>query len=83
MIRDGTEGDKYIAAFPQFKKWIVECACCHRKGYRPDMPEHIGHAEFNLGASTIKKYFSELALDEDNICPECRKMLNAIKNDNK
>lgn len=83
MIRNGTEGDKYIDAFPQFKKWIVECVCCHRKGYKPDMPEHIGHTEFNLAARTIKKYFQELSLDDNNLCPECRKMMSVIKNDNK
>ena len=43
------------------------------------MPDHIGHTEFNLGASTIKKYFQELVLDENNLCLECKKMLDSIK----
>ena len=65
------EGEQYIEAFPQFKKWINECICCHAKGYDPNMPDHIGHYKENMSAKFIRKYFKPLAINEDKMCEQC------------
>lgn len=69
------KGEEYIKAFPQFKKWINECICCHRKGYKPEMPEHIG-GEISMAGGQIRKYFNELSLNEDGLCEVCEKLNN-------
>ncbi len=69
-------GEEYITAFPTFRKWINECLCCHTKGYDPDMPEHIGQAEYNLGAYFIKKYFKPMPVNARGLCPQCAKFFS-------
>ncbi len=76
-------GEKYINAFPRFKKWINECICCHSKGYDPSMPSNIGGEQKNLGTYYIKKYFNPLSINKDGLCEQCAKINNNIleKND--
>lgn len=71
---DQNRGEEYISAFPEFKKWINECVCCHAKGYNPSMPQKIGQFEGNLGAYFIRKYFKPLRLDEHGLCLLCAKL---------
>lgn len=66
-------GEEYITAFPRFRKWINECLCCHKKGYDPNMPEHIGDTDDNLGAYFIKKYFKPMPVNAMGLCPQCEK----------
>ncbi len=69
------EGQKYIDAFPQFKKWINECSCCHRMGYAPNMPEKITIGQNSLKVINIKRYFEPLQLNQENLCEICEKIL--------
>lgn len=71
MKRKENRGEAYIEAFPRFKKWINECLRCHRKGYKPSMPEHIG-GEYSMASYQIRKYFEPLELDADGICEYCK-----------
>ena len=70
---NANRGEEYISAFPEFKKWINECACCHQKGCKPSMPTKIGQHESNLGAYYIRKYFKPLSLNERGLCSQCVK----------
>lgn len=71
------DGEQYINSFPQFRKWINECAACHKKGYSPSMPSQIG-GEKSMGAYFIKKHFRPLGLNEFGLCEQCEKALNKI-----
>lgn len=70
-MRKADKGIAYIQKHPEFEKWINECMRCHRKGYNPSMPEHIG-GEYSWGAFFIKKYFTPLELDENGFCCYCK-----------
>ncbi len=74
--RNGNEGKEYVNSFPNLKKWINECICCHELGYNPLMPEKISTVEGSLEVYYIKKYFKPLPLNEYGLCPLCEKMLN-------
>ena len=73
--RGKSEGDLYIEGYPRLSKWINECKCCHRRGYKPDLPEQIGVVEGNLASYNIKKYYQPLALDENGYCDVCNKLV--------
>lgn len=69
-------GENYIMAFPEAKKWINECICCHRKGYKPEMPEVInGPWGKTFKAHFIRKYFEPLAVNADSLCEVCGKLI--------
>lgn len=75
MKQFSNKGEEYINRFPKFKKWINECLYCHRKGYKPDMPNNISPVEGSMGGYFIKKYFEPLNLNEDGLCDVCQKLL--------
>ncbi len=75
MARKIDKGQDYIDTFPKFKKWINECACCHRKGYSPNMPEKITVFDGSLEVYFIKKYFKPLAVNEESLCKICEELL--------
>ena len=68
------EGEAYITAIPRLRKWINECAMCHRKGYRPDLPDRISVVEGSQDVYYIKKYFRPLELNEEGLCEVCAKL---------
>ena len=74
-MRKKTEGEQYIEAFPEFKKWINECIICHFKGYDPKMPQEIGKENGNLGSYFIRKYFEPLEVDSNGMCLICAKIV--------
>ncbi len=76
MYRNRYKGDDYIKAFPELKKWINECICCHRKGYAPDMPEHVG-GKYSIAAQEIKTLYEPLNVDKDSLCEVCSKLVNS------
>ena len=51
--------------------------CCHRKGYKPDMPETISIVEGAMDTYFIKKYFKPLQINEDGLCETCEKILKS------
>lgn len=61
-------GEDYISRFPKLKKWINECSLCHKKGYKPDMPDQISVVDGARDVFYIKKYFKPLKVNEDGIC---------------
>ena len=70
------KGEKYIEQIPRLKKWINECICCHRKGYKPELPENISVTDGSLDVYYIKKYFKPLFVNKDGLCDVCVKILN-------
>lgn len=70
------KNDKYIERCTVYKKWIVECACCGRKGYNPNMPNRIMADEIgNSGTVFIRNNFRPLKLNEYGLCEVCEKAL--------
>ncbi len=69
-----SKGEEYLDMYPKFKKWINECVCCHRRGYKSDIPDQITVVEGNMGSYYIKKYFQPLTLDENGYCEVCAKL---------
>lgn len=76
MYNKEKKGEEYIRKFPKFKKWINECPLCHRKGYDPKLPLKITKIDGSLEIHFIKKYFDQLALDENGICEKCSIVIN-------
>jgi hypothetical protein len=62
MPTNGDDAELYLSKYPRLKKWINQCVSCGRKGYRPDMPEHIG------GARNLRKYFSRGLAASVGVC---------------
>ncbi|MDE6442402.1 MAG: hypothetical protein K2L12_06610 [Clostridia bacterium] len=69
-------GEKYIEQIPRLKKWINECICCHKKGYKPNLPEKISSVDGSLDVYFIKKYFKPLSINQDGLCDVCAKFFN-------
>ena len=67
-----TDIDAYLQVFPSLRKWINECPICHARGYKPEMPEHIG-GEFSIAGKTIRKALQPMEVDELGICLMCSK----------
>lgn len=68
--RYDNKGESYINCYPGLKKWINECAACHRKGYSLSIPDRINDT---AKIEYIKKYFQPLALDANGLCEQCAK----------
>ena len=79
MKKHTNQAEEYISAFPKFKKWINECVLCHKKGYRPDMPEKITVEDGCLEVHFIKKYFDVLPLSENGLCSQCARIMEKMK----
>lgn len=75
-VKKEDNGENYIKKFPYLQKWINECVCCHRKGYKPDLPEKVSKVEGSLEVYYLKKYFQPLHIDEYGLCDVCKKLLN-------
>ncbi len=70
-MRRSEEGEQYLSQFPKLRRWINQCVCCGRMGYKPDMPIHISHSRPNVAANTLRQLFTPLAVDEDGRCELC------------
>ena len=76
QVRKEDKGENYIMAFPEAKKWINECICCHKKGYKLDMPETINSPwGKTVKANQIRRYFQPLAVNDDSLCEVCAKLV--------
>lgn len=64
-------GERYLERYPELRKWVRECPACHRRGYRPDMPEQLGE---NFKAQSIRRYFSPMETDELGFCMTCSRL---------
>ena len=65
--------EQYIKSFPESLKWLNECPICHHRGYRPDMPEHIGGKHSIMGWY-LRRYFQPLETDELGLCMMCSRL---------
>lgn len=52
---------------------------CHRKGYKPDMPEDI-HPSGSAAASNLRSFFKPLGLNEEGLCETCSRIIKNSKN---
>ena len=67
----------YVNRNSAYRKWIIECACCHRQGYNPKMPEKIIPDEIGFtGAEHIRHTYEPLVLNEMGLCEVCAKFNN-------
>lgn len=62
--------DWYVKSYPEAEKWLNTCPLCRRRGYKPDMPEHIG-GEHSIMGYYLRRYFQPLAVDEMGLCMIC------------
>ncbi|MCI8652804.1 MAG: hypothetical protein HFF11_03805 [Angelakisella sp.] len=64
-------GDRYLESYPELRKWVLECPVCHRKGYRPDLPDRLGKT---LKAQELRRYFQPMETDEMGFCTTCSRL---------
>lgn len=69
----------YLKSYPDLRKWINECVVCHIRGYKPEMPEHIGSKD-SIAADNIRKYFKPLEVNDMGICLQCFKYFKISNN---
>ena len=72
MSNQGTDLEKFLEQAPWMRKWVLECASCRHRGYRPDLPE----SEFDnstVTATKLRRLVGELVLDETGVCEQCRR----------
>ena len=72
------DSEQYLKMYPGLQKWINECPVCHSKGYKPDMPEHIGGVD-SVAAHNLRRYFRPLEVDSMGVCLQCAKYLERKK----
>ena len=65
--------DQYLKSYPELLKWINECPVCHFRGYKPDMPEHIG-GEHSMAERNIRRFFRPLEVNEAGLCMVCARL---------
>ena len=75
LVKYKNEREQYLKNYPEFLKWINQCQICGSKGYKPEMPEHIG-GKNSLAAYSIRKYFKPFEVDESGLCLECSRVYN-------
>ena len=63
-----SDGDGYLQMYPRFLKWINVCACCGRKGYKPEMPPND---DPRFSGQNLRRYFTPLALNRLGHCDQC------------
>lgn len=74
------EGDAYLDAYPEMRRWINECTTCHDRGWNPSLPDRLtaraSGGEITIGgAHTLRRYFPRpLTLDEHGRCPVCAQL---------
>ena len=78
MTKYKNDGDMYLQMYPKLSRWMNECIVCHAKGYKPEMPEHIG-GKYSIASNNLKKYFKPLAVSELSICEQCAKFTECIE----
>lgn len=77
MRYKNNEVGKYLEKNPDLKKWINECLCCHKKGYKPEMIIYVNNiqASADYGKKNLKHYFNPLSINEDGLCKDCASIL--------
>ena len=71
MSDQGKDLEKFLEQAPWMRKWVLACASCGHRGYRPDLPE----SEFDnstVTATKLRRLVREMVLDETGVCEQCR-----------
>jgi hypothetical protein len=71
MGNQETDIDKYLRLYPYLREWVIECAACHRKGVRSDMPV-LDSNSTNVTRVKLRRLLSDIDLDERGLCEPCR-----------
>jgi hypothetical protein len=61
--------------YPYLLRWVNECLCCHRKGYKPDMPRP-DFDNWVVIRAKLRRLTNELPLEEGGLCEQCREAKN-------
>ena len=62
--------DEFFEGAPWMRKWVHECAACHRQGYKPEMEKSDS---FNSPVgSKLSHLVSKMSLDDAGVCETCR-----------
>lgn len=71
------EAEEYLKKNPDLKKWINECLCCHKKGYKPEMIKYVINMQTcaDYGKKNLSNFYNPLPLNEDGLCEDCEKVL--------
>ena len=67
------DSENYVQNYPEMKKWVNQCIICQTTGYKPNLPENIYPGVL---AQNIRKIYTQLEVNEINICNDCEKHLN-------
>jgi len=70
MGNRGKDLEEFLMQYPYLTRWVNECLCCHRKGYKPEMPK----PEFDNSVVIVAKFrrlAGELDLGDDGVCHQC------------
>ncbi len=73
------KGEQFIQTYSRLNKWINECIYCHKRGYNTKLPEKIWEWGMSIEVHLIKKYFSQLDLNEFGMCRVCAKLFSKNK----
>ena len=57
--------DDYARKYPGARKWLVQCAGCHRIGHSPEMPDTSRFARLRGAVN------QPLEVDDLGFCPQC------------
>lgn len=66
------DGARYLAMYPDLRRWINSCVCCQCRGYKPEMPPNDD--PFFKGQN-LRRYFSSLDLNDEGLCAQCNTVL--------
>jgi hypothetical protein len=64
----GADGTSYLQMYPKLWKWMNRCLSCGHLGHKPELPQILG---ITVAARNLRRYFPELALDENGLCAQC------------
>jgi hypothetical protein len=69
----GKDLEEFLMQYPYLLRWVNECLCCHRKGYKPEMlaPDYDNSTVI---AATFRRLAGEMSLDADGLCQQCRQL---------
>jgi hypothetical protein len=66
-----SKGTSYLQMYPELWNWMNRCLSCGHLGHKPELPKKLG---IGVAAHHLRRYFPELALDENGLCPQCARV---------
>ena len=76
-MRTRIDGNEYLKKYPRLTKWMNQCICCGKVGYKSEFPQYTtssdGTGEFKTcSADHIRSMFSMLEVNELGMCQVCQ-----------